>query len=288
VTNTEFRTAAETPGELPVGTFNLRRAPSSDVIMLGAFVFLILLILVFSWKTPYSTTTASGQPLEPPSTRHWAGTDAVGRDLFSRILVGARLSLIAAAAVIAAGVAIGGSIGLVAGYAGGWSDSLLMRGTDLFLALPAPVLAIAVAGALGRSFTLTLVAVAVVWWPLYARIVRGEIRAIAARPHMEAARLAGGGRRTLLFRHLLPGTFAPVLVAASLDVGLMILTLAGLSFLGLGSPEPFPELGAMTSQNLSYLLTKWWIPVLPAAMIFVLAYLSNLAGDALRDVLQDS
>jgi ABC-type dipeptide/oligopeptide/nickel transport system permease subunit len=258
------------------------------MVLLGAFVSLILLILVFSWRTPYPTTTPSGLPLEPPSTTHWAGTDAVGRDLFSRILVGARLSLIAAAAVIAAGVLIGGSIGLIAGYAGGWLDGLLMRGTDLFLALPAPVLAIAVAGALGRSFTLTLVAVAVVWWPLYARIVRGEIRAISARPHMEAARLAGGGRRKLLFRHLLPGTFAPVLVAASLDVGLMILTLAGLSFLGLGSPEPFPELGAMTSQNLSYLLTKWWIPVLPAAMIFVLAYLSNLAGDALRDVLQDS
>jgi ABC-type dipeptide/oligopeptide/nickel transport system permease subunit len=288
MTNTEFRTAADTPGELPVGTFSLRRAPSSDVILLAAFLVVMLAILVFSFRTPYPITAPSGDALMPPSAEHWAGTDAIGRDMFSRILVGARLSLIAAAAVIAAGVVVGGLVGLVAGYAGGWFDGLLMRGTDLFLALPAPVLAIAVAGALGRSFTLTLVAVAVVWWPLYARIVRGEIRAIMARPHMEAARLAGGGRRALLFRHLLPGTFAPVLVAASLDVGLLILTIAGLSFLGLGSPEPFPELGAMTAQSLSYLLTKWWIPVLPAAMIFLLAYLANLAGDALRDVLQES
>jgi peptide/nickel transport system permease protein len=217
--------------------------------------------------------------------QHWAGTDAVGRDIWSRIVVGAGLSLLAAGVIISVSILVGSVAGMLAGALGGWVDAVFMRTTDLFLALPAPVLAIAVAGALGRSFEVTLIAVTVVWWPLYARIVRGETRALMARPHVEAARLSGSSSRGVFVRHVLPGTFPPVIVAASLDIGLVVLTLAGLSFLGLGSPEPSPELGAMAAQGLNYLLSRWWIPVMPALMVFVLAYLANLAGDALRDVL---
>lgn len=277
---------AQATAVLTSGGDDGQRRLSRDAAVLAIAAILLVLILVLAEWPPHSVTQATGNPFSSPDLSHWAGTDAVGRDMFSRIVVGARLSLIAGASVVAVSIVLGGAIGLISGFVGGIVDAVLMRFTDLFLALPAPLLAIAVAGALGRAFTITLAAVAVVWWPLYARIVRGEAKAIAARPHIKAARLSGGGRLQLLLRHVLPGTIGPVIVAASLDLGLTILTLAGLSFLGLGSPEPFPELGAMTSQNLTYLLNSWWVPVFPAAMVFILAYVSNLAGDALRDLTQ--
>jgi ABC-type dipeptide/oligopeptide/nickel transport system permease subunit len=263
------------------------RRPSRDLVILGAFACFIVLIAVLGTWPPHSTVLPSGNPFEGPEAGHLAGTDAVGRDMLARILVGARLSLAAGAAVVVASIILGGLIGLVAGFFGGIVDTILMRFTDLFLALPAPLLAIAVAGAFGRAFWITLVAVTVVWWPLYARIVRGEARAIMTRPHIKAARLAGRGRTSMLFLHVLPGTMSPVIVAASMDLGLTIITLSGLSFLGLGSPEPFPELGAMTSQNLGYLLNSWWLPILPAVMLFVITYTANIAGDALRDFVQE-
>ena len=156
----------------------------------------------------------------------------------------------------------------------------MMRVTDVFLALPAPLLAIAVVAAIGPGFGHTLIAVAIVWWPWYARIVRGEITALRHRPQTEAANLAKVSRRRLWFRHLLPGSVPAVLVLASLDVGGLILILAGLSFLGLGAPAPAPELGAMSAQGLRFLLSSWWVPVVPAAAVAVVAFVSNLAGDA--------
>jgi peptide/nickel transport system permease protein len=256
-----------------------------DVVALVVFTLFVLYVVAFSLFPTTDPTTAAGPPFQPPSLEYWAGTDAVGRDIWSRIIAGAGLSLLAALVIISVSIVVGSLAGTLAGALGGWVDSVFMRTTDLFLALPAPVLAIAVAGALGRSFEVTLIAVTVVWWPLYARLVRGETRALMVRPHVEAARLSGSSRASVFVRHVLPGTFPPVIVAASLDIGLVVLTLAGLSFLGLGSPEPSPELGAMAAQGLNYLLTRWWVPVMPALMVFVLAYLANLAGDALRDVM---
>jgi peptide/nickel transport system permease protein len=154
-----------------------------------------------------------------------------------------------------------------------------MRLTDLFLALPAPVLAIAVVAAMGPSLVHTLIALSVVWWPWYSRIVRGEVRALAARPHAEAARLAGVGRMRLVVRHLLPGAVAPVVVTMSLDVGNLILALAGLSFIGLGAPAPAAELGAMSARGLDYLFGHPWVPIAPAAGVALLALAANLLGD---------
>jgi peptide/nickel transport system permease protein len=128
----------------------------------------------------------------------------------------------------------------------------------------------------------------IVWWPFYARIVRGEVRAIMSRPHVEAARMGGSRRLALARRHVIPGTIGPVLVTASLDIGALILTLAGLSFLGLGSPAPAAELGAMSARGLTYLLTKWWVPLMPALGVFVLVFIANLAGDAVRDLAEGS
>jgi peptide/nickel transport system permease protein len=236
---------------------------------------------------PHDPLLPVGMPLQAPGKSGFLlGSDSVGRDILSRVLFGIRASWFAALVVVAAGLIIGGLVGLIAGAAGGWIDGLLMRITDAFLSLPAPVLAIAVVAALGPGFTHTLIAVSIVWWPFYARLVRGEVARLAARPHIEAARLAGVGPIRLAGRHLLPGAVPNALVAASLDIGTLILTLAALSFLGLGQSAPAPELGADAARNLSYFLQQWWIPVMPGLGVLVLALIANFAGDGLRNLMK--
>lgn len=236
---------------------------------------------------PYDPLLPVGLPLQAPGVDGFLlGTDSIGRDILSRVLYGARSSWFAALAVVALGLFIGGLVGLIAGTAGGWIDSVLMRITDAFLSLPAPVLAIAVVAALGPGFLHTLIAVSIVWWPFYARLVRGEITRLAARPHVEAAKLAGVGPLRLARRHLLPGAVPNAVVAASLDIGTLILTLAALSFLGLGQSAPAPELGADSARNLSYFLQQWWIPVMPGLGVLVLALVGNVAGDSLRNLMK--
>jgi peptide/nickel transport system permease protein len=264
------------------------RVSAVDWIAIGALGALTLLCIVIPWLAPHSSTAPAGPSFTRPFHGGFVlGTDEVGRDLLSRVLIGLRASWLASLVVIASGVLIGGAVGLVAGYCGGWIDGLLMRITDVFLALPGPILAIAVVAALGPSLPHTLIAVAVVWWPFYARIVRGEIKALASRPHLEAARLAGAKRGRLMLRHLLPGAVPATVVTASLDVGNLVLTLSALSFLGLGAPAPAPELGAMAARGLPYLLEQWWVPVVPGLAVFMLALVANLAGDGLRDLIGD-
>jgi peptide/nickel transport system permease protein len=251
------------------------------LVLMGLLVLVAILAPVIA---PYSPIVPSGLPFTPPlHGGHLMGTDEVGYDVFSRVLYGLRASMLGVLIVVSSGVVIGGGIGLVAGVAGGWVDSLLMRITDLFLALPGPLLAIAIAAALGPSFAHVLLAVAIVWWPFYARIMRGEVRALAARPHLEAAALAGAGPIRRGLRHLLPGAFPAIVVTASLDVGNLVVTLAGLSFLGLGAPAPAPELGAMAARGLQFLLQQWWIPIMPGIAVALLALAANLSGDAVAD-----
>ncbi|HWC36263.1 MAG TPA: ABC transporter permease [Mycobacteriales bacterium] len=248
---------------------------------------LVSLVAVFApVLAPHSTTqpVAAG-PFVSPFHGALLGTDDLGRDLLSRTLYGIRSTWLSALAVVGSGIVIGTVIGSVAAMAGGVVDALLMRITDLFLALPGPVLAIVAVVALGPSLPHTLLAVAAVWWPWYARIVRGEVRALLVRPHVDAARLAGTRPIALARRHLLPGAVPAVLTTASLDIGNLVLTLAGLSFLGLGAPPPTPELGAMTANGLTYLLGQPWIALVPACAVFVLAFAANLAGDGVRDLL---
>jgi len=231
------------------------------------------------------TLPVAAGALRAPSRAHLLGTDDLSRDVLSRVLYGIRSSWFSALAVILSGIVVGGIIGLTAGFAGGWVDTVLMRLTDLFLALPGPVLAIAIVAALGPSLLHVLIAVGVVWWPWYSRIVRGEVRALMVRPHIDAARLAGTGRLRLALRHALPGAVPAVLITASLDVGNLVLTLAGLAFIGLGAPPPAPELGAMVAQGLPYLFGQPWVSLAPAVAIFILAFAANLAGDGIRDLL---
>jgi peptide/nickel transport system permease protein len=222
--------------------------------------------------------TSSG-PLAAPGPHAPLGTDEIGRDVLSRVLHGLRTSWLAALGVIVVGAAFGSLVGALAGATGGFADTLLMRITDLFLSLPAPVLAIAVVASLGPSLMHTLLALSIVWWPWYARIVRGEVRALAVRPHAEAARLAGVGRARLVLRHLLPGAVAPVVVTMSLDVGNLVLALAALSFIGLGAPAPAAELGAMSARGLDYLFGHPWVPLAPAVAVALLALAANVTGD---------
>jgi ABC-type dipeptide/oligopeptide/nickel transport system permease subunit len=254
-----------------------------DRIGLALFLLLLLVVVLAPVTAPFSPSQKAGAPLAPPNGSSWFGTDEVGHDILSRVIYGARSSLLGAFLVITSGVIVGGLVGLVAG-AVRVLDSFLMRITDVFLALPAPLLAIAMVAALGPGYGHTLLAVSIVWWPWYARIVRGEIAALWHRPHTEAALLAKVPKWRLWFRHLLPGAIPELIVVASLDVGGLILMLAGLSFLGLGAPAPAAELGSMSAQGLRFLLSSWWVPVIPALAIALIAFLSNLVGDAIRDM----
>ncbi|MCV7229342.1 ABC transporter permease [Mycolicibacterium komossense] len=264
----------------------------ANILNWSGFSLLIIVTLIavaVPILSPHDPLIPAGMPLQAPGKNGFLlGTDSIGRDIFSRVLYGIRSSWFAALVVVAVGVLIGGIVGLIAGATGGWVDGLLMRITDGFLSLPAPVLAIAVVAALGPGFLHTLIAVSIVWWPFYARLVRGEVARLAARPHIEAAKLAGVGKLRLIARHLLPGAVPNTLVAASLDIGTLILTLAALSFLGLGQSAPAPELGADAARNLSYFLQQWWIPVMPGLGVLVLALVGNIAGDSLRNLMKTS
>jgi peptide/nickel transport system permease protein len=270
------------PGSLAAGISRKLNFAAASLFAVATLVALLAPLI-----SPHDPLTPVGQPLLSPGHGGFLlGSDSIGRDVLSRVIYGMRASWFAALAVIAVGILIGGTVGLVAGAAGGWVDNVLMRITDGFLALPAPVLAIAVVAALGPGFTHTLIAVSIVWWPFYARIVRGEIRKLAARPHVEAARLARAGRLRIAVRHLLPGAIPATLITASLDIGNLVLTLAGLSFLGLGQSAPAPELGADSARNLSFLLQEWWIPVIPGIAVLLLALIGNIAGDGVRNLIE--
>ncbi|MET3805545.1 peptide/nickel transport system permease protein [Nakamurella sp. UYEF19] len=266
--------------------FGARAGKGANLGLVGLLVLVTLVAIFARLLSPYDPIQPIGDlNLPPGSAGHLLGTDAIGRDLLSRTLWGIQTSWFAALAVVLSGLIIGGLIGVVAGVSGGIVDSLLMRFTDLFLALPGTLVAIAIAAALGANLTNTLIGIAIVWWPYYARIIRGEVRSLAARPHVEAARLAGVGRFRLVFRHILPGVVPTSIVAASLDIGNVVLLLAGLSFIGLGQAEPAPELGADTARSLDQLLSQWWVPVIPGIAVLLLSLIANLGGDAIRTLL---
>jgi peptide/nickel transport system permease protein len=248
---------------------------------------LVTLLAVFARQlAPYNPVQPVGAiNLPPGSAGHLLGTDGIGRDLLSRTLIGIQVSWLSALVVVASGLLIGGAVGLVAGATGGRVDNILMRLTDLFLALPGALVAIAIVAALGPGLVNTLVGVAIVWWPYYARIIRGEVKALAAQPHIEAARLTKVSRRRILLRHLLPGVVPTAVITASLDIGNVVLLLAALSFLGLGQQAPAPELGADTARALSQLLSQWWVPGVPGLAVLLLSLIANLGGDAIRNLI---
>lgn len=256
---------------------------AAGAALIVLYVLLALLGPVLAPNDPYAQDLRD--KLTGPGLPHLLGTDSLGRDVLSRILYGARLSVPAGFAVVASAIVIGTLAGVIAGYFGGVLDDAVMRITDMFLAFPGLILAMAIAAILRPSLTNALIAVAVTWWPGYARLIRGQALTIKSLQYIEAARSLGAGDIRIIGRHILPNSFAPVLVKATLDVGAVILTVAGLSFIGFGAQPPTPEWGAMVSDGRSFLQTQWWMPTVPALAVLLLVLACNLAGDGLRDML---
>ena len=226
-----------------------------------------------------------GNRLRPPDAVHWFGTDELGRDIYDRIVWGARITLYIVGLVSVIVVPVGLVVGVVAGYAGGWLDNVLMRLTDVFLAFPRLILALAFVAVLGPGLENAVLAIALTTWSPYARIARAEALTIRNSDFILAARSQGIPTTGILVRHVTPLCVSSVIVRLTLDMAGIILTAAGLGFLGLGAQPPTPEWGAMISLGRQYLIDQWWVPTVPGIAIFVVSLGFNLLGDGLRDVL---
>lgn len=261
------------------------RDPVSAVGFLLAFGFLIVVAGAPVIAPNASSVVDLSQRLQAPSSDHWFGTDQSGRDIFSRVVYGARISLVAGVTIVGLGVLIGTPLGLLAGWAGGWLDDLLMRVTDMFLAFPALVLAMGIAAALGPSLTNATIATALTWWPWFARLVRGETLRLKQEGFVEAAKVAGATNGRIVLQHILPNSIPTLIVQMSLLLGYAVLTLAGLSFIGLGAQPPTPEWGAMVASGRDYYLSQWWIVTFPGLAILLAVMAANLVGETLRQAL---
>jgi peptide/nickel transport system permease protein len=262
-----------------------------DPLSLLSTVIIVLFILlaVFAYQiAPYpeegAGKTHAANTLLPPSADHWFGTDKLGRDILSRIIMGARPALIIPIGVVLFAVLLGAPLGALAGYKGGWLDEVIMRVTDLFLAFPSLLLAMAIASALGRGLDKAAIALVISWWPWYTRIARGVAVGLKERYFVEAAQAIGVSDTVIIFRHILPNTISPILVQATVDLGTVILAMGGLAFLGLGTQPPSPDWGLMVSDGRTYMLTQWWIATFPGLAIFIVVLAFNMLGDTLRDI----
>ena len=265
----------------------VRRLGIPGSIALAIVTLFVLVAILAPWIAPYPLQGA-GAPnviakLQPPSASYWLGTDHLGRDILSRIIYGARVSLANGLLIVAFSLLIGLPVGLAAGYFGGWIDEALMRGTDVFLAFPALLLAVLMAAALGPGFLNSIIAVAVTWWPWYARLARAEVLVLRGQPYVEAARLSGVSHPRIIIRHILPATGRPLTVQAALDVGPALLTAAALSFLGLGVLPPTADWGQMVDAGRKFFPARWWYSAMPGMTIFIIALAFSVLGDALRD-----
>jgi peptide/nickel transport system permease protein len=249
-------------------------------------VLLVLVALLAPLLAPYHPHTPElTRRLEPMSTDHWLGTDELGRDILTRIIYGARLTLYVVILVAVIAAPVGLLIGTVSGFAVGWIDTVLMRITDIFLAFPKLILALAFVSALGPGIENAVIAIAITSWPPYARIARAETITIRQADYIAAARLQGAGPLRLIWGHVVPLCMSSLIVRVTLDMAGIILTAAGLGFLGLGAQPPLPEWGAMISSGRKFMLDQWWVAAMPGVAIFIVSLAFNLLGDGLRDVL---
>lgn len=293
-------TVAGASGKAAVGAAPYRRwwrgragraLASNPLGSVGLIIVIGFFIIAFfpSWFTELSPTKINlRERLLPPSPQHWFGTDSMGMDIYARVIYGAQITLQVVLVVLLIAVSIGYLVGAVAAYGGGWVDDLLMRITDIFLAFPSLVLAIAVNAALGRGLLQTMIAVGLVWWPSYARLIRSQVLSVKHEEFVVAATAIGNSPVRVLARHILPNCFDPVIVRITLDVGFVALTTAGLSFLGLGAEPPSPEWGRMVADGRSNFLDQWWITTFPGLALFLVVVGFNLFGEVIRDVLDPS
>jgi peptide/nickel transport system permease protein len=258
------------------------------LMVLGTCIILSLILVaalapLLATYNPYEQVL--GDRLLPPSTQHFFGMDSLGRDIYSRVVYGARVTLTIAFLVAAISTPLGMLIGILAGYLGGMVDEVLMRVADVFLAFPRLILAIAFAAALGPGVENAIVAIAVAHWPSYARLARAETLNVRNNDYIQATRALGAGKLRIMAGYIAPMTLSSIIVRMSLDMGTIILTAAGLGFLGLGAQPPMPEWGLMVSDGRQFLVDQWWVSTLPGLAILVVVMGFNLLGDGIRDVL---
>ncbi len=255
-----------------------------------AGVVLISLLILLAWVAPLIAPsdplkTETARRLQPPSAAHWFGTDQLGRDILSRVLYGTRISLRIAILTAVIATVIGAPLGIVSGYFRGRTDDLLMRLTDMFMAFPRLILAMAIAAALKPTLENVVIAISLASWPAYARLARGVTMNIREEVYIEAARALGARSGRIMRRHVLPGVTSPMIIQVSLDMGGIILTSAGLSFIGFGAQPPTPEWGLMISEGRNYIPDQWWVSTFPGIAISLVVLGFNLLGDGIRDVL---
>lgn len=265
------------------------RRNSSAMLGLGIVIVFLITAAIGPWVVPYPEDAQGTIHLEikllPPSAAHWFGTDEVGDDVLTRVIIGARVSLQIGLIVTGIAILIGVPLGLIAGLVGGRTDELIMRFTDVFLSVPGLILAIAIVGALGPGIQNAMLALSLVWWPGYVRLVQAKTLSLKNSIYVDAARSMGASNMRIVFVHILPNCSSPIVVKASMDMGLAILGAASLGFLGLGAQPPFPEWGAMISYGRNYLPDWWWYSFFPGLCIFLTVLGFNLMGDGLRDIL---
>jgi len=265
--------------------YRLSRSPLT-VLGLGIIALVIVVMLLAPLLAPYDPDRLHlAVRLAAPSRHHWFGTDEVGRDLLSRVIWGSRSSVIAGIATVAISMSVGTLIGAFAALAAGWIDTAIMRVMDVLLAFPSFILAMALAAALGPSLINAIVPIAIVRTPFYVRLARAQTLTLRERGYVQAAQSFGGSAWHIVRRHILPNGLAPIVVQATLDVGLAILAISALSFIGLGAQQPTAEWGAMVASGRAYFLDQWWYPTFPGLAILITASGFNLFGDGLRELL---
>ncbi len=292
---TEFLETVEAIEEPAVETFGstrqmitvFRRDWMATIGLVIVILFFVMAIFAPA-LAPYPEEGA-GKPnaqalTQPPSSEHIMGTDQLGRDVLSRIMIGARPTLLVPFIVVALAILVGAPLGAIAGFRGGWVDTVIMRITDLFLSFPSLLLAIAITAALGRGLTNAALALVISWWPWYTRLVRGIAVSIRQSDFIEAAYSIGLTRTQIIRKHILPNSITPIVVQATIDLGIVIIAMGGLAFLGLGTQPPHPDWGLMIAEGRSVLLTAWWVATFPGLAIFIVVFSFNLIGDGLRDV----
>lgn len=265
------------------------RLLARNPITLASALVLVLVAVVAvtaDWIAPYGINDVDvPNALAPPSGWHWFGTDELGRDVLSRVLVAVQASMRIAVVSVALAMVVGVAVGVVAGYRGGWLDTVLMRVVDVMFAFPVLLLALAVVAILGPGVTTTILAIAIVYTPIFARVARAGTLGVRTEPFVSASRAMGTGDLYILRRHILPNISGPLIVQTSLSLAFAILSEAALSFLGLGIQPPQPSLGRMIFDSQGFVTMAWWMAVFPGAAIFVIVLAFNLFGDGLRDVL---
>lgn len=265
------------------------RSNRLSLLGLAILIFFIVIAIIAPYIAPFPEDAEGKvhalERLQAPSETHPFGTDKVGRDIYSRVLLGTPIALEVGAVIIVLAASIGVTLGGLAGYFGGWVDELIMRVTDIFLTVPSLVLAIAVTAALGRGIVNTMIGISLVWWPGFARLTRSLVLSLREELFVEAAVGLGANNQRVLFRHILPNAVSPIIVKMSTDFGFAVLTAASLGFIGLGAQPPDPEWGAMISDGRAYFPEEWWIATFPGMSIWLLVFGLNLLGDGLRDVL---